>query len=31
MSHRFSAGPFAATQLAEFGAEEIKVELPGVW
>jgi crotonobetainyl-CoA:carnitine CoA-transferase CaiB-like acyl-CoA transferase len=26
----FLAGPFAATQLAEFGAEVIKVELPGV-
>lgn len=25
----FVAGPFAATQLAEFGAEVIKVELPG--
>jgi len=25
----FLAGPFAATQLAEFGAEVIKVELPG--
>ena len=26
----FLAGPFAATQLGEFGAEVIKVELPGV-
>ncbi len=26
----FMAGPFCATQLAEFGAEVIKVELPGV-
>jgi crotonobetainyl-CoA:carnitine CoA-transferase CaiB-like acyl-CoA transferase len=26
----FIAGPFAATQLAEFGAEIIKLELPGV-
>lgn len=26
----FIAGPFCATQLAEFGAEVIKVELPGV-
>lgn len=26
----FLAGPFCATQLAEFGAEVIKVELPGV-
>jgi crotonobetainyl-CoA:carnitine CoA-transferase CaiB-like acyl-CoA transferase len=26
----FLAGPFAATQLAEFGADVIKVELPGV-
>jgi len=26
----FMAGPFAATQLGEFGAEVIKVELPGV-
>ena len=25
----FMAGPFCATQLAEFGAEVIKVELPG--
>jgi crotonobetainyl-CoA:carnitine CoA-transferase CaiB-like acyl-CoA transferase len=25
----FIAGPFCATQLAEFGAEVIKVELPG--
>jgi crotonobetainyl-CoA:carnitine CoA-transferase CaiB-like acyl-CoA transferase len=26
----FLAGPFAATQLGEFGAEVIKVELPGI-
>ena len=26
----FMAGPFCATQLAEFGAEVIKVELPGI-
>jgi succinyl-CoA:(S)-malate CoA-transferase subunit B len=26
----FLAGPFCATQLAEFGAEVIKVELPGI-
>ena len=26
----FMAGPFCATQLAEFGAEVIKVEIPGV-
>jgi crotonobetainyl-CoA:carnitine CoA-transferase CaiB-like acyl-CoA transferase len=26
----FIAGPFAATQLAEFGAEIIKLELPGI-
>ncbi len=26
----FLAGPFAATQLGEFGAEVIKIELPGV-
>ncbi len=26
----FLAGPFAATQLAEFGAEVIKVEMPGI-
>ena len=26
---KFMAGPFCATQLAEFGAEVIKVEIPG--
>ncbi len=26
----FLAGPFCATQLGEFGADVIKVELPGI-